>query len=138
MCLVATGAVEAFFEIGIHCWDIAAGAVIVTEAGGVLMDVTGASGPAPAAGLQLSNSLNAKTGPLSLRGSLRSDVPTDDLRKRQSHRGPDHEGNRNFRRNQGRRADKEMRPESLNKVTALITSELCVLIYLFRVNRNQL
>lgn len=42
MCLVATGAVEAFFEIGIHCWDIAAGAVIVKEAGGVLMDVNGA------------------------------------------------------------------------------------------------
>ncbi|KAJ8279531.1 hypothetical protein COCON_G00065970 [Conger conger] len=41
MCLVASGAVEAFFEIGIHCWDIAAGAVIVTEAGGVLMDVNG-------------------------------------------------------------------------------------------------
>lgn len=41
MCLVATGAVEAFFEIGIHCWDIAAGAVIVKEAGGVLMDVNG-------------------------------------------------------------------------------------------------
>ncbi|KAM3593682.1 uncharacterized protein V6R79_019121 [Siganus canaliculatus] len=41
MCLVATGAVEAFFEIGIHCWDIAAGAVIVTEAGGMLMDVDG-------------------------------------------------------------------------------------------------
>lgn len=44
MCLVATGAVEAFFEIGIHCWDIAAGAVIVKEAGGVLMDVNGAFG----------------------------------------------------------------------------------------------
>lgn len=42
MCLVATGAVEAFFEIGIHCWDIAAGAVIVREAGGVLLDVNGA------------------------------------------------------------------------------------------------
>ncbi|XP_071387642.1 inositol monophosphatase 1-like [Centroberyx affinis] len=41
MCLVATGAVEAFFEIGIHCWDVAAGAVIVTEAGGVLLDVDG-------------------------------------------------------------------------------------------------
>ncbi|XP_068200085.1 inositol monophosphatase 1-like [Antennarius striatus] len=41
MCLVATGAVEAFFEIGIHCWDIAAGAVIVKEAGGLLMDVDG-------------------------------------------------------------------------------------------------
>lgn len=41
MCLVATGVVEAFFEIGIHCWDIAAGAVIIREAGGVLMDVDG-------------------------------------------------------------------------------------------------
>ncbi|XP_029935412.1 inositol monophosphatase 1-like [Myripristis murdjan] len=41
MCLVASGAVEAFFEIGIHCWDIAAGAVIVKEAGGVLLDVNG-------------------------------------------------------------------------------------------------
>ncbi|KAL2085994.1 hypothetical protein ACEWY4_019314 [Coilia grayii] len=41
MCMVASGAVEAFFEIGIHCWDIAAGAVIVTEAGGVLLDVDG-------------------------------------------------------------------------------------------------
>lgn len=42
MCLVASGAVEAFFEIGIHCWDIAAGAVIVKEAGGILLDVDGA------------------------------------------------------------------------------------------------
>ncbi|XP_061877033.1 inositol monophosphatase 1-like isoform X1 [Entelurus aequoreus] len=41
MCLVASGAAEAFSEIGIHCWDIAAGAVIVTEAGGVLLDVDG-------------------------------------------------------------------------------------------------
>ncbi|CAL8401579.1 inositol monophosphatase 1 [Gadus morhua] len=41
MCLVASGAVEAFFEIGIHCWDVAAGAVIVTEAGGLLLDVDG-------------------------------------------------------------------------------------------------
>uniref|UniRef100_A0A672J9N5 Inositol-1-monophosphatase n=1 Tax=Salarias fasciatus TaxID=181472 RepID=A0A672J9N5_SALFA len=41
MCLVATGAVEAFFEIGIHCWDVAAGAVIVREAGGIVLDVSG-------------------------------------------------------------------------------------------------
>ncbi|KAL6097616.1 impa1 [Pungitius sinensis] len=41
MCLVASGAVEAFFEIGIHCWDIAAGAVIVQEAGGLVLDVDG-------------------------------------------------------------------------------------------------
>lgn len=41
MCLVASGCVEAYYEIGIHCWDIAAGAVIVSEAGGVLKDVEG-------------------------------------------------------------------------------------------------
>uniref|UniRef100_A0A6Q2ZCF7 Inositol-1-monophosphatase n=1 Tax=Esox lucius TaxID=8010 RepID=A0A6Q2ZCF7_ESOLU len=41
MCLVASGCVEAYYEMGIHCWDIAAGVVIVEEAGGVLMDVDG-------------------------------------------------------------------------------------------------
>ncbi|XP_034534455.1 inositol monophosphatase 1-like, partial [Notolabrus celidotus] len=41
MCLVASGSVEAYYEIGIHVWDIAAGALIVSEAGGVLMDVEG-------------------------------------------------------------------------------------------------
>ncbi|KAL0966902.1 hypothetical protein UPYG_G00302020 [Umbra pygmaea] len=41
MCLVASGCVEAYYEMGIHCWDVAAGAIIVTEAGGVLMDVEG-------------------------------------------------------------------------------------------------
>lgn len=41
MSLVASGVVEAYFEIGVHCWDIAAGAIIVTEAGGVMMDVDG-------------------------------------------------------------------------------------------------
>ncbi|MBN3321148.1 IMPA1 monophosphatase, partial [Atractosteus spatula] len=41
MCLVASGAAEAYFEIGIHCWDVAAGAVIVKEAGGILLDVDG-------------------------------------------------------------------------------------------------
>ncbi|XP_056148754.1 inositol monophosphatase 1-like [Lampris incognitus] len=41
MCLVASGCVEAYYEIGVHCWDVAAAAVIVSEAGGVLMDVEG-------------------------------------------------------------------------------------------------
>ncbi|XP_053414376.1 inositol monophosphatase 1-like [Nycticebus coucang] len=41
MCLVATGGADAYFEMGIHCWDIAGAAIIVTEAGGVLLDVTG-------------------------------------------------------------------------------------------------
>lgn len=41
MCLVASGCVEVYFEIGIHVWDVAAGSLIVSEAGGVLMDVNG-------------------------------------------------------------------------------------------------
>ncbi|MBN3271847.1 IMPA1 monophosphatase, partial [Polyodon spathula] len=40
MCLVATGGADAYYEIGIHCWDMAAAAVVVT-AGSVVMDVTG-------------------------------------------------------------------------------------------------
>ncbi|XP_070700696.1 inositol monophosphatase 1-like isoform X2 [Pempheris klunzingeri] len=41
MCLVASGCVEAYYEIGMHIWDVAAGSLIVSEAGGVLMDVEG-------------------------------------------------------------------------------------------------
>ncbi|KAM9701262.1 LOW QUALITY PROTEIN: inositol monophosphatase 1-like [Menidia menidia] len=41
MCLVASGCVQAYYEIGIHVWDVAAGSLIVSEAGGVLMDVDG-------------------------------------------------------------------------------------------------
>lgn len=41
MCLVASGVADAYYEMGIHCWDMAGAGVIVTEAGGVLLDVTG-------------------------------------------------------------------------------------------------
>ncbi|KAJ3594498.1 hypothetical protein NHX12_003805 [Muraenolepis orangiensis] len=41
MCHVAAGSVEVYYETGIHCWDVAAAGVIVTEAGGLLMDVDG-------------------------------------------------------------------------------------------------
>lgn len=47
MCLVASGCVEAYYEIGTHVWDVAAGAIIVTEAGGVLMDTEGEGGARP-------------------------------------------------------------------------------------------
>ncbi|XP_062501469.1 inositol monophosphatase 1-like [Corticium candelabrum] len=43
MCLVASGCADAYQEYGIHCWDIAAGSLIVTEAGGVVMDPKGGS-----------------------------------------------------------------------------------------------
>uniref|UniRef100_A0A8C5QW35 Inositol-1-monophosphatase n=1 Tax=Leptobrachium leishanense TaxID=445787 RepID=A0A8C5QW35_9ANUR len=41
MCLVATGGADAYYEMGIHCWDMAAASIIVTEAGGVVMDAKG-------------------------------------------------------------------------------------------------
>ena len=41
MCLAAAGAVDAYYEMGVHCWDMAGAGIIVTEAGGVLMDVIG-------------------------------------------------------------------------------------------------
>ncbi|XP_035679409.1 inositol monophosphatase 1-like [Branchiostoma floridae] len=44
MCQVASGAGDAYYmsgKYGIGVWDMAAGALIVTEAGGVVMDTTG-------------------------------------------------------------------------------------------------
>ncbi|KAI8053250.1 hypothetical protein BDF22DRAFT_620082 [Syncephalis plumigaleata] len=41
LCLVARGAIDAYWEIGIHCWDIAAGVLIVEEAGGYVVDGAG-------------------------------------------------------------------------------------------------
>ncbi|XP_071340887.1 inositol monophosphatase 1-like isoform X3 [Trachinotus anak] len=41
MCLVACGSADAYYHMGIHCWDMAGGAVVVTEAGGVIMDISG-------------------------------------------------------------------------------------------------
>ncbi|MFT7809407.1 inositol monophosphatase 1-like [Arapaima gigas] len=41
LCLVACGSADAYFHIGIHCWDMAGGVIVVTEAGGVVMDVNG-------------------------------------------------------------------------------------------------
>lgn len=41
MCFVAQGNHEAYVEHGIHVWDIAAGKIIVEEAGGVVLDPSG-------------------------------------------------------------------------------------------------
>lgn len=41
MCQVATGAADVYFHVGMHCWDIAAAALILQEAGGVVMDTDG-------------------------------------------------------------------------------------------------
>nr|XP_046211757.1 inositol monophosphatase 2-like [Oncorhynchus gorbuscha] len=41
LCLIATGAAEAYYQYGLHCWDIAAAAVIIREAGGIVIDTSG-------------------------------------------------------------------------------------------------
>ncbi|KAI1888973.1 hypothetical protein AGOR_G00174280 [Albula goreensis] len=41
LCYVATGAANAYYQYGLHCWDIAAAAVIIREAGGVVIDTSG-------------------------------------------------------------------------------------------------
>lgn len=38
---VAAGRLDAFFEFNLHAWDIAAGALLVTEAGGMISDFQG-------------------------------------------------------------------------------------------------
>ena len=37
----AAGRLDAFFEIGLAPWDIAAGSLLITEAGGLIGDFTG-------------------------------------------------------------------------------------------------
>mmetsp|Transcript_9151 Transcript_9151/g.15013 ORF Transcript_9151/g.15013 Transcript_9151/m.15013 type:complete len:269 (+) Transcript_9151:1516-2322(+) len=38
---LAAGRLTAFWEVSLHCWDIVAGSVLVTEAGGVITDTRG-------------------------------------------------------------------------------------------------
>ena len=41
MCMVASGSAEGYFSFGPHCWDFAAGAIIIREAQGIVLDVSG-------------------------------------------------------------------------------------------------
>lgn len=41
LCSVACGRFEGFYEYGLNAWDVAAGALIIKEAGGVVTDWTG-------------------------------------------------------------------------------------------------
>ncbi|WP_425432781.1 inositol monophosphatase family protein [Georgenia soli] len=47
LCLVADGRLDAYYETGLNPWDMAAGALVVAEAGGVVQGLDG--GPASAA-----------------------------------------------------------------------------------------
>ena len=44
LCLVADGRLDAYYEIGLNPWDMAAGSLVVAEAGGAVQGLTG--GPA--------------------------------------------------------------------------------------------
>ena len=41
LCYVAAGRLDAYYERGINAWDIAAGALLVEEAGGRVTDYSG-------------------------------------------------------------------------------------------------
>jgi myo-inositol-1(or 4)-monophosphatase len=41
LCYVASGRLDGFWEMGLHPWDVAAGSLIVAEAGGRITDFTG-------------------------------------------------------------------------------------------------
>jgi myo-inositol-1(or 4)-monophosphatase len=41
MCAVATGRLDGYWELKLHPWDVAAGSLIVHEAGGIVSDFTG-------------------------------------------------------------------------------------------------
>jgi myo-inositol-1(or 4)-monophosphatase len=41
LCMVASGSADVYYECGIHCWDIAAGVLILEEAGGVVLNPKG-------------------------------------------------------------------------------------------------
>lgn len=43
MCYVAAGFIDVYWEVGLYPWDLAAGAIILKESGGVVTDVDGAS-----------------------------------------------------------------------------------------------
>jgi fructose-1,6-bisphosphatase/inositol monophosphatase family enzyme len=53
LCYVACGRLDGYYERGIHHWDVAAGALIVREAGGAVVPVEGGRAGLAAAGPRL-------------------------------------------------------------------------------------
>ncbi|XP_040442191.1 inositol monophosphatase 2 isoform X1 [Falco naumanni] len=41
LCHLAAGAADAYYQFGLHCWDLAAATVIIREAGGTVIDTSG-------------------------------------------------------------------------------------------------
>lgn len=44
LCHLAAGTADAYYQFGLHCWDLAAATVIIREAGGIVMDTSGELG----------------------------------------------------------------------------------------------
>lgn len=61
-CFVASGRVDAYFETGVQDWDIAAGGLIVREAGGITLDHRPGGGPWVAAAPGLAEPLARAIG----------------------------------------------------------------------------
>lgn len=59
LCHVADGTLDGYYEHGLNAWDMAAGWLVVTEAGGV---VTGPGGGAPSSGLVLAAGAGLHSG----------------------------------------------------------------------------
>ncbi|KAM3928245.1 inositol monophosphatase 2 [Leptodactylus fuscus] len=41
LCHIASGTADAYYQFGLHCWDLAAATVIIREAGGFVIDTSG-------------------------------------------------------------------------------------------------
>ncbi len=63
LCAVASGSLDGFYERGLNPWDMAAGWLMVTEAGGV---VTGPGGAAPSAALTVAGNADVQARLLSV------------------------------------------------------------------------
>ena len=57
LCYVACGRFDAYWELKLHPWDVAAGILIVEEAGGRVTNLAG--GPAPSSGAEIAASNGA-------------------------------------------------------------------------------
>jgi myo-inositol-1(or 4)-monophosphatase len=55
LCYVASGRLDGYWELKLHAWDVAAGALIVEEAGGRTSDLAGGPLPADGASVVASN-----------------------------------------------------------------------------------
>ncbi|KAG8442215.1 hypothetical protein GDO86_011132 [Hymenochirus boettgeri] len=71
LCLVASGAADAYYQYGLHCWDLAAATVIIREAGGTVIDTSG--GP-----LDLMSCRVVAAGTMELAQSIAQELQTID------------------------------------------------------------